>query len=69
MAFVDKSGYLARRTTKQKNNKRGYGRNWYLVKHKSLLNSCYISIGNINIILPGSLAGKKVRFKMEVIND
>lgn len=41
--------------------------NWWLVKHHGDRNSGHVQLGNINI--PSEYVGKKVRFKIEIMED
>lgn len=65
MAFIDKYGYLSRRTSKKVN------RRWFIATfHKSKDPEIIpLKILLKNIIVPKRYAGKKLRFKVEVIED
>ena len=67
MAFIDSSGHICRKTTA------GGGRvgnltstrNWWLIKQHGLLGHIHIK----NITFPKKFVGKRVRFKIEIIED
>lgn len=67
MATLNELGYLERVTSGAKTNKRNsVKRAWWLVQQKSK------SSGEVhikNIILPACLIGRRVMFKIEVIDD
>ena len=60
---VSSKGYVERRTTKGsgRSSNPADWRNWWLVKHK------WVNLGQVCI--PQHLLGKRVRFKMEIIED
>lgn len=60
MVGIDNCGYLKRKTTK------GSSRNWWLVKYNSK-NAGFITLHTV--MFPKHLIGKRVRFKVEVIED
>jgi hypothetical protein len=60
MTTVDNAGYLTRSTAK------GSRRNWFMVKPTGKY-SCLVPIGTITF--PKHMVGKRVRFKVEVIED
>ena len=66
MVRVNKYGYLTRRVSK------GVDRNWWLVKYahgEDRGNSGSISLCGPSITMPKELVGKKVRFKVEVLDE
>lgn len=63
--IVNSSGYVCRARFTGCGKK--FGRNWWLVKFSSDKKNCgHIVMGTISI--PSYLIGKKVRFKMEVVD-
>lgn len=56
MTMINSSGYLAR--------ERGGKRNWWLVKATSHPRG-YVPLGQVSV--PKHLVGRKIRFKVEVI--
>ena len=72
MVTINQEGYLTRITAGSQHKKsEAYNiknqRNWWLVKHASSGNQGRIEIHNI--MLPSEYVGKKVRFKIEVIEE
>ena len=55
--------YLCRKATKTVVN----GRNWFLVKNAHTNNSGYIFLGHVGF--PRELIGKRVRFRIEVLDE
>jgi len=72
MATIDEHGYLIRKVQcKGKNcNSSGTTRNWWLIKEyfNRKRNHIFASI-ILSIRIPEKYIGKKVRFKIEVIED
>lgn len=64
MVHINEGGYLERRTVKGKN------RDWWLVKYGGT-NSGYISLYTtcLSISFPNRFVGKKIRFKVEIMED
>ena len=64
MASINSSGYVQRKTRSGRKNPTGKGtvRNWWLIKENS-------TIGRINISVPESYIGKRIRLKLEVVED
>lgn len=68
MIDVDHDGYLSRTERGHRNpGAKGSKRNWWLVKNGS--NRARPSIVIKAIYLPHELIGKRVRFKLEIIQD
>jgi len=62
-----KEGYVEKRGGRSAMGKTVW-RNWFLVKHKSLGEYGQIPFGaNYSLILPKKYVGKRIRFKVEVI--
>ncbi len=67
MVYVNKRGYLERKT----HSGRGHGsskgavRNWWLIKHGTT--NCNINIGQISF--HSEWAGKRIRLKLEVLDE
>lgn len=59
---VVRNNYLCYRWS---NGNAGDYRNWFLVKHSDT--GARISIGDVHVSLPSSYLGKRVRFRMEVV--
>jgi len=72
MVVIDKDGYLTRKNPSTKpsgrpcGNKPNTSRNWWLVKHRGYPETTGAGF-NLNICLPKEYIGKKVRFKVEII--
>lgn len=64
MTFV-RNGYVARRSVCKA--KESNSRNWWLVKASGKSNTGWACLGTVN--LPKQYVGKKIRFKVEVIED
>ena len=69
--FADGNYYLCRttfglkKTSGNKNAKKSY-RNWFLIKHSSR----YVGILDAGVIrIPQELVGKRIRLRVEVIDD
>jgi len=70
MTYVNEQGYLERSTKSGRRNTNGKGttRNWWLVKYASGGSlKGYIMFNGV--FLPQSFIGKRVRFKVEVLED
>ncbi len=62
------NGYLARTTSgSHRHNGHSVKRNWWLVKNNSCGSAGQVPMKSIN--LPKHLVGKKVRFKVEIVDD
>jgi len=66
MPKVNEKGYIVRRTV---GGYRGNWRNWWLVKYQGNSNnkSGRVKLGYVTI--PPHLIGRKIKFKIEVIDD
>lgn len=67
MARIDTNGYIERiRAGGKGSNRTPIYRNWYLVKHAQHGKTGMVSkIANIHV--PAEYVGKKIRFKIEVV--
>jgi hypothetical protein len=63
MVYVNDAGYLARGRSKKREH-----RDWWLVKAGSMTGG-YYSITAKNIMVPHAYFGKRIRFKVEVLDD
>jgi hypothetical protein len=67
---IDDNGYLCRRTTKsgrvEKDMPHAF-RNWWLVKHTNNGTQGRINVGYV--MFTSDMVGKRVRFKLEVVED
>ena len=69
MAWIDKMGYVRRKTSaiKRNPNTKSTTRNWFFVKFKKE-GTGYMSIGKIGYIsCPKELIGKRIKLKVELI--
>ena len=66
MTTINEQGYLTRNRNRNRNVSEGKSpRDWWLVKTGG--HSGYANLGRVT--LPKKMVGKKVRFKVEVVED
>ena len=67
MPTTNEHGYLIRRTTKSGRTQKSKSfRNWWLIKWKNKEQG-FVALGNVTF--PKDMVGKKVVFKMEIMED
>lgn len=71
MVYVNEEGYLERSTRSGRNSHgKGVKRDWWMIKHTSSPNLGHLNLENkIAIKVPNKYVGKRVRFKLEVVED
>jgi len=72
MPRINEEGYIERRKGGKSTGRKPYlskWRDWYLIKWSSNKSGLYSYVSLGMLILPKRYAGKKVRFRMEVIED
>lgn len=67
MSTIDGGGYVCRTVrTKKAPTSKGVARNWWFIKYNTR-NQCIVDLHRVHF--PKRYAGKKVRFKAEIICD
>jgi len=74
MTYINKDGYVEKKTNAGKKNPNGRGtrRDWWLVKYVisgHISDGAPATIGLGHVSIPRKYIGKKIRFKLEVIEE
>lgn len=67
MMKVNNAGYLERQSVGSRGCTKAKYRNWWMVKYRGGSNKGFVRIGDL--ILPEKMVGKRIRLKLEVIDD